>query len=89
MKVKTPAKVTGIPEARSAVSPGVTDQGMAQVMLVVSALDSFDMPTVVSSLRMSAKEATVLAARLVAAATEAIQQSASHVNSPSDDGGRP
>ncbi len=71
MYVKTPAKVSGIPAARVASSPGVTDQGMAQVMTVISALDVYDIPTVVASLRMSITEARDVAARIVAAADEA------------------
>lgn len=60
MYIKTPAKVTGIPAARVAVSPGVTDQGMGQVMAVISALDAYDCPTVVASLRLSLDEANEL-----------------------------
>jgi hypothetical protein len=69
--VKTPAKVTGIPAAQVATSPGVTDQGMPQVMSVVSALDTHGFPVVVASLRMSSSEARAVAARMVAAADEA------------------
>jgi len=71
MYVKTLAKVTGIPAAQVASSPGVTDQGMPQVMTMISALDVFGIPSVVASLRMSATEARDVAARIVAAAIEA------------------
>lgn len=65
MFVKTPAKVSGIPTARVAVSPGVTDQGMPQVNSVISAYDAHGMPTVVASLRMSSAEAREVAQRLL------------------------
>lgn len=65
MFVKTPAKVSGIPSARVAVSPGVTDYGMPQVTALISAVDTYDMPTVVASLRMSSAEAREVAARLL------------------------
>lgn len=65
MFVKTPAKVSGIPSAHVAVSPGVTDHGMPQVTALISAIDAYDFPTVVASLRMSSAEAREVAARLL------------------------
>lgn len=65
MFVKTPAKVSGVPSACVAVSPGVTDQGMPQVTALISAIDAHDFPVMVASLRMSSAEAREIAASLL------------------------
>lgn len=67
MRIKTHAKVSGIPNARAAVAGGEDGQART-VNVIMSALDAHDMPTVVASLRMSPPEALDLAKRI---ATEA------------------
>lgn len=70
MYIKTIKKVSGIPTATVAVSPGKTDAGTAQVTAFLSSHAGVD-NDVVASLRLSPAEARDLAARLVASADAA------------------
>lgn len=72
MYVKTPAKVSGIPAARVASAPGVTDEGAGQVTIVISALDAHGFPTVVTSLRLSLTEARAHAAAVSIAVRDSV-----------------
>lgn len=58
----------GIPRARVAVSNGQTDLGAHQVTINISALDAYDVPAMVASLRLSKDEALDLASRIIAQA---------------------
>lgn len=55
------AKISAIPTARAAVSWGISDDGVGQIALTISAEDSFGIPYVVTSLRLSLAEANDLA----------------------------
>lgn len=68
MQVKTLKTVKGIPEANAAVSGAEEPDGSKRVIAHVSAIDSFDMSSVVATLRMSPVEALDFAERLRKAA---------------------
>jgi hypothetical protein len=65
-KIKNLLKVSGVPEARVTVASGESDDKIRQVTLTMSALDSFDIPSVIASLRLSVDEARDLARRILA-----------------------
>lgn len=62
---------TGIPPATVAVSPAVLDNGMPEVMQVISALDPYSIQRVIASLRLSPDEARQVARSLVLMAEKA------------------
>ena len=64
-------KLTGVPWATIATAPGKTDLGAAQVQVIVNALDSYDIASVVATLTMSSAKARELVAQLVASADKA------------------
>jgi hypothetical protein len=61
-------KVTGLPTARVAVSPGQNAMGGGQILAHVSAEDSLGIPSVVAVLYLNRDEARAIAARLLDAA---------------------
>lgn len=69
MTVKTPAKVSGVPDAEVSVSPAEFD-GQQKVLAYVRAVTPMD-SKVVAQLAMSPAAARDLAARLVVAADKA------------------
>ncbi len=71
MRVSIRKKVTGIPDARLAIAPGVSDLGAPGVTANISALDAHGFPEAVATLRLSPDEARDLAARLVEGAAVA------------------
>jgi len=73
VRVKIHTKPGGIPEARVSASPGLTDRGVRQVTVFVSALDAWGMPEVAASIRLSPAEAREAASALIAAADKAEQ----------------
>jgi hypothetical protein len=52
--------------ARVAVAPGQTIMGADQVTVVISAIDAYDMPSIVATLSLSVDEAQRLTEQLVA-----------------------
>ena len=70
MRIKTIAKMVGIPEAEVAVSPMTLANGMPNVFMSLSAV-AIHAKDVVCTLRLSPAEARDLAARLVITADAA------------------
>lgn len=68
MRVKTYARVRGIPNAVSVVTSGQDAVGARRVVEVISAVDIFKVSETVASLSMSPAEARLRAARLLAEA---------------------
>lgn len=71
MRIKTQAKVEGVPEATIALAAEQPPNSKAQIAMFVTAIDAFGIGTVVAWLRMSADEARALCDQLERAADSA------------------
>lgn len=84
MKIKTLKMASGIPAARATVAYGESDDKIGQVNITMSAIDSFDVPFVVTSLRLTLDEARDLSRRILASTVtdEHIRSLREHASKP-------